>query len=525
MPPARGDDVCAMTAPTTAADDVARPAEAPAVERARGGRTRTVLVALLAGVCLAASVPPWGWWPLAFVGIAIWDQLIAGQPWKTRFGRTWIVGAAWLFPALLWMWDLTPPGYVVACAAYAGYFGLAVALAPGRRGRWVGFPAAVVLAEIARWSFPFGGVPLAHLAMSQADAPLRFTVRIAGSLLLVALVVVGGMALSAAWSRRWKPAAIAAGVVVAFGVAGYVAPHGEAVEEIEVAIVQGGGQQRTRAEDVSEEVVFRRHLDASELVEGPVDFVLWPENVVNVEGPIEEHEWFPELQALAAELDAPLSVGIVEGVDDDSFRNAQILIEPDGTLADRYDKVRIVPFGEYVPMRPLLEKIAGGAGLPERDVLPGSEPGVLQTEFGPVGVVISWEVFFQNRGQAAIGEGGGRLLTNPTNGASYWLTQVQTQQVASSQLRALETGRWVAQAAPTGFSAFVDPDGNVHQRTDVGERAVLQQTVELREGDTWATVVGYWPMFLLALAAYPLGWWIERRDARPVPAPPLERAA
>jgi apolipoprotein N-acyltransferase len=466
---------------------------------------------VLAGTCIAASVPPWGWWPLAFVGVALWDRLVADQERRARFTRTWIVTAAWLFPSMLWMWDLTPPGYVIACASYAGYFGLAVALAPRGPARWFTFPAAVMLAELARWSFPFGGVPLAHLAMSQADAPLRYTARLGGALLLVVVVVVGGMALSAASQRNWRPALAAFGVVIALAAAGFVAPQGHVVDTLSVAIVQGGGPQRTRAADTDEADVFQRHLDASELVETPVDFVLWPENVVNVEGTLEEHEWFEQLQDLARELDATLSVGIVEGVDDDSFRNAQIVFDPDGELRDRYDKVRIVPFGEYVPLRSVLEKVAGGAGLPERDVEAGSGPGVLDTEFGRIGVVISWEVFFQNRGREAIGTGGGRILTNPTNGSSYWLTQVQTQQVASSQLRALETGRWVTQAAPTGFSAFVTPDGEVLDRTDVSEQAVLHRTIELREGDTIATTLGQWPWLLLALAAYPAGWWLVRK--------------
>jgi apolipoprotein N-acyltransferase len=348
--------------------------------------------------------------------------------------------------------------------------------------------------------------------MSQADAPLRYPARIGGALLLVVVVVIGGMALSAATQRNWRPALAATGVVLGVVVAGYFAPDGRAVDSVSVAIVQGGGPQRTRAADTDEADVFERHLDASELVETPVDFVLWPENVVNVEGPLVDHEWFGDLQDLARELDATLSVGIVEGVDEDSFRNAQIVFDPDGELRDRYDKVRIVPFGEYVPLRGFLEKIAGGAGLPERDVEAGSGPGVLDTEFGRMGVVISWEVFFQNRGREAIGTGDGRLLTNPTNGSSYWLTQVQTQQVASSQLRALETGRWVTQAAPTGFSAFVTPDGEVLDRTDITKRAVLHRTVELREGDTIATRLGQWPWLLLALAAYPAGWWLVRKD-------------
>ena len=78
--------------------------------------------------------------------------------------------------------------------------------------------------------------------------------------------------------------------------------------------------------------------------------------------------------------------------------------------------------------------------------------------------MISWEVFFGGRGRAATtadGTGDTSILLNPTNGASYTGTVLQTQQIASSKLRAIENGRWVVQVSPTGFSAFVDPDGDV----------------------------------------------------------------
>ncbi len=111
---------------------------------------------LLAGLCIAASVPPWGWWPLAFVGIALLDRLIADQPWKRRFRRTWLVAAAWLFPALFWIWDLTAPGYLVAGFALRGL------LRGGRRAQPAG---AGPLAGAAR-AVPLGrGRPL--------DLPLR----------------------------------------------------------------------------------------------------------------------------------------------------------------------------------------------------------------------------------------------------------------------------------------------------------------------------------------------------------------
>ena len=179
---------------------------------------------------------------------------------------------------------------------------------------------------------------------------------------------------------------------------------------------------------------------------------------------------------------------------------------------DRYDKVRLVPFGEYVPLRSLIEPLAPDY-LPARDMRPGDTPAVVDSPAGRLGVSISWEIFFEDRARDAIGDGG-EVLLNPTNGSSYWLTIVQTQQIASSRLRAMETGRWVAQAAPTGFSAFVDPDGNVHKRTGVSERKVIQSPVELRSGQTLATRAGPWPMIALALAALAAAWLRQTRQQR-----------
>ena len=68
---------------------------------------------------------------------------------------------------------------------------------------------------------------------------------------------------------------------------------------------------------------------------------------------------------------------------------------------------------------------------------------------------------------------GGTFILNPTNGSSYTGTILQTQQVASSRLRAIENGRWVVQVSPTGFSAFVSPDGDVLDRTAVSEQKVI----------------------------------------------------
>ncbi len=452
-------------------------------------------------------MPPWGWWPLAFVGIAIIDIIIADQAPRRRFALTTLAGLAWFLPSTLWMFDLTPPGYPIACLYFASLFGVAAVVAPGGSGRRIALPATFALAELIRWSAPFGGIPLAHLAMSQVNAPLAFTARLFGTLLLVALVVIVGVGLSALIQREWRGVVVATFVVAAAVVGAAIAPIGKTVETIDVAVVQGGGQQRTRASVEGAQLVFDRHVAATRTIDRDVDLIVWPENVVNPQpgssaggnpSTLYEDEARPMLELLAAEYDAVLLPGwftIRENGGRDNFTES---IEPDGTVSDRYDKVRIVPFGEFVPLRGLLEQFSDD--LPTADVVAGEGPAVLETSLGDIGISISWEIFFDRRGRDGI-INGGRVLVNPTNGASYWLTILQTQQVASSQLRAIENGRWVLQAAPTGFSAIVSPSGRIVERTGISEAKVIYGTIGLREGNTLATRWGYYPMLALSLLA------------------------
>ncbi len=473
-------------------------------------RLRAPALSLVAGLLLCASVPPWGWWPLAIVGVALWDRLLAGAAPRARFGRSWLLAVAWFAPSMLWMFDLTAPGYPVAVVIFASYVGVAGLAVPGRssdpRSRWLAVPAAFALAEAARSTFPFGGVPLATVAMGQAAAPLGQIARIGCALGVTFIVGVAGVALSAAFERRVRFAiATTIGVVIVWQLAVH-APAGHDLRPIDVAVVQGGGPQHTHRATSNADEVFARHLEASTLITDPVDLIVWPENVVDVEGPITANPENIALSGIARRNDATLIAGVTEGVDGSHFLNASIVYLPDGAIGERYDKVRRVPFGEYVPMRGLLEWLTGGgAGLPERDAIAGTGPAVLHTPAGDLAVAISWEVFFTNRGRDGVGHGG-ELLINPTNGSSYWLSMVQTQQVASSRLRAIENGRWVLQAAPTGFSAIVDPDGHVVQRTSISEQAVLQRAVDLRTGRTIATTLGPLPVVLLALLCVGGAW-------------------
>jgi apolipoprotein N-acyltransferase len=222
--------------------------------------------------------------------------------------------------------------------------------------------------------------------------------------------------------------------------------------------------------------------------------VLWPENVIDVASFPNSAE-LTEVAAEAKRLGATFLVGVTEDAPGDRFTNAQVVITPDGTYTDRYDKVRRVPFGEYVPLRGLLEALGAPTNLVPRNAIAGTGPAYLELPDGTrVGVVISWEVFFSGRARDGVRHGA-QLIVNPTNGSSYTWTVLQSQQVASSRLRAIETGRWLAQAAPTGFSAFVSPEGDVFDRTSVSEQAVIIRDLPLRTGETWYVWLGDEPWF------------------------------
>jgi apolipoprotein N-acyltransferase len=230
--------------------------------------------------------------------------------------------------------------------------------------------------------------------------------------------------------------------------------------------------------------------------------------------------------AEAARVGAPFAVGITEDTPDgDHFTNAQVVVTPEGEVTSRYEKVRRVPFGEYMPLRGLLHALGAPTDLVPRDAVAGTGPAVLELPSGvKLATVISWEVFFGGRANEGV-EAGGDAIINPTNGSSYTLRVLQSQQVASSRLRAIEQNRWVVQVSPTGFSAFVNPDGDVVERSGSSkcsvadaedgaecERAVLTHTIELHHGiRTWYSHLGDIPWVVLMALALALSLFRARR--------------
>ena len=477
-------------------------------------------LALGAGTLVALSMPPWGFWPLAIVGVVLFEVTLGTAP--SRRERMWLgllFGAGWMYLGMGWMVQLTLPGYVVAGLVFSLFHAGAAVAAPIGAWRVIGRPAAHALVEAVRFSFPFGGIPLATMGMSQVGGPLVGVVRVGGVILLTWLVFQIGFAgagSAPAFVRRVRSGAggdphgavalLAVAVIIVLSV---VAPRGaDTGEQLNVAAVQGGGEQGTSALEVPSSLVTERHLDATRTISdgADVDLVLWPENTIDVDV-FDGSAIYQDIAAEAARLDAPFAVGVTE----DPRINSQIVVAPNGDIVDQYVKVRRVPFGEYVPLRGVLEAFGAPIEQVGRDATAGTGPAYVDLPDGTrLAVVISWEVFFAGRAREGVKAGAAAIL-NPTNGASYTGTIVQTQQVASSRLRAIETGRWVVQAAPTGFTAIVDADGNVRQRTAVSEQRVLYDTVELRDGRTWYTNLGDGPFIVTLIALLGASLWFARR--------------
>ena len=401
------------------------------------------------------------------------------------------------------MTELTVPGWIAAVPVESLIMALPLSLISGQaRWRAIGVPAALVLGEAVRWRVPFGGVPMSNLALGQVDGPWLGSALFTGSLGVIGLVGLGAVIVERLFVRDWRAALVPAAVAVGVPVAAAAWPATEADAAVAVAVVQAGGDLGTHV-DTPQRSVHLRHVEATDSWAGSADLLVWSESSTSSDGPLEASANLAELESLAERRDVVLIANFYErDADAQRFRNATVAIDPDTGLLDRYDKVHLVPFGEYVPLRRLVEPFAD-LSLISREAVAGRGPGVLKTALGDIAVATSFEVYFSETVRAGV-RAGGRIIANPTLASSYSTRAVPAQSLASARLRAVETDRWVLQSSTTGYSAVISPDGAVTHRSELRESVVLSATVALRSGSTPATALGSWP--LVATAAAALAW-------------------
>ncbi len=398
--------------------------------------------------------------------------------------------------------------------------------------------AACTLAEAVRMSWPFGGLPLGGVFLGQARGPLVELARLGGPLLITAGVWAGGVVVATAsraiWLRVRRYRAGQAGQVgrqtqerrpmlvgtlvitagiIALALVGLIAPDGGApLRSVRVALVQGGGQRGLSKEQISPTSVLAAQLSATFAVataHPSPQLVLWPEDVVALDRPLAGSPQAALLSRLARQLHTTLLVGVTEPASTTSFRNEVVAWGPTGHVVGVFEKVHRVPFGEYVPLRSFFAHFADLSGVPV-DAVAGRGTGLMRTPAAPLGLLVSFEIFYAGRSHQSV-RAGAQLLAVPTNTSSYSTSQVPTQEMAAAIVQAVETGRDLVQAAPTGFSAVVTQRGVVVQRSALGRRQVLFATVALRSGFTPYDHWGDLPVLVLAVLALLAGWARQRR--------------
>jgi len=364
--------------------------------------------------------------------------------------------------------------------------------------------AAWVAIEFIRSTVPAGGFTWGQLSQSQTEFSwLLPAAALGGGWLVTGIVVAVNAGLvevvAALRVGARTRAAAAAGAVALLLVAPLVVPPNDATgEEVNVAIVQGNVPRNFEGNSRDKELAIlasHQHL-TEELVDQAPDLVVWPESSVGLDLETDEDS-ASALRSAAQSVGAPMIVGGNLDVGEDRYKVMAFQIDSAGEIVDSYQKTHLVPFGEYVPARDLLDWIPALEQVP-RDAVASDEPAVFDVAGGKVAPVISFEGDFGSLVRKPIADGG-RLLVVATNTSTWGNSWASAQHVAFSRVRAVENGVWVAHAALSGISAFISPRGEVVGSTPLWVPAALVHELRFAEGITPYARFGDWfPLLSIA---------------------------
>ena len=474
-------------------------------------------LAVLSGALFALSFPDAaiGW--LAFVALA--PLLVAIV--RSRSGReAFLLG--WLSHATAWLimvpWVVRVMSHYgglpyfagvlifVAMALYLGLFGGVFAaivrrLAPGEGfGRWLLVPLAWAGIEFARTHL-LTGFPWNLAAAAIADYTSLIQIdRFAGPYLTGALVVFPSAVLAWLVTQRVLPVArvVVCGalgiVLLVWWGTGLVAskliarPSGGAT--VTAALLQPNISQQMRWDEANVLDIYNRMIGMTEeAAKKGAEVVVWPESTV----PLSYTET-PFFRDSIEQLSRDLRIDILLGsVATDPARpgrlwNSAFLVSGGRTIG-HYDKIRLVPFGEYVPMRRVLffaEKLVRAVG--EFEFGTNDRPLEGKLRYGPA---ICYEIVYPQIPLVQTRNGADVVVTI-TNDAWYDGTSAPAQHLQQARLRAVETDRYLLRAATTGISAFVDPAGRIVSSIPMGRPGILYAKFEPRTGTTPYVRFGDW---------------------------------
>lgn len=467
---------------------------------------QAVAAGLLFAWCFAASPPPL----LACAALSPLFLTFAERSKNLRLG--WLFGAAFWLGSVPWIvatietFGGVPAGLshflVLLMALYLGFDSALFAWLGAkmwRRGevwRYLGIPALWVVAEAQRGIF-FNGFlwNLAAYAFTDLPGALQLSAWV-GAFGVSFLLVLVNVAVASAWeTRRFElPAAVLLGALLLLCLAGRYSKAEEPVRGggREVRLVQPNAGITYQSEKIEQN--YRRLLELSvpHCIGGDA-LLIWPESAAWPS----IYETSARLRHDVAQLNARgcrvlLSSAAAVG---EGWENVALLVGADG-VEGRYAKRRLVPWGEYVPLKtvlPFVGYLARNAG----EFSPGHELGLMELGAEKLGPAVCYEVIFPNPVADQV-KAGATMLVTITNDAWYGDTAAPWQHLRAARFRAAENRRPLLRAALTGVSAIVDAEGRTVSQLGVGEEGVLAARMH---GELGLSPYTRAPWLVVALAA------------------------
>ena len=520
-----------MVAEHTGADtasDIGRPPATEADAPRRGGRFTAIapghrwgrhdllwrcVAALGSGLAQLLALPPHDLWWLGPLSAALLVCAVAGTRMRRAAWLGALAGASLMVPLVQWQDIFGVDVWLLIAAAETVYF-LPMAMGVTLVTRLPGWPlwtaALWVGQEALRARWPLGGFPWGKLAFAQPDTLFAGYAAL-GSSALVSFVVAltGGLllwsVLRAVHAKGRDLAWAGAGLVVsaAIMVGGTFAPKigsPTPTETVTVGMVQGNVPNVGEMSILGERMqVLNNHADGvHELAEAVrageqprPDMVLLPENASDID-PFRDKVAEEIISGAAEDIGVPLLWGLSRFNDDGTRHVQSVVWDPDTGPGEHYNKRYLVPFGEYIPYRDFFTQFVERLEQIGSDALPGTEPGAMDVDDTTLAVGICFDVAFDEPVRDAVAEGG-EIIVIPTNNANYNFTGQTDQQLAITQLRAVEHGRPAVVVSTSGVSAVVESDGSVTHRSPEAEADIHVAEVEGVDGPTVATRMGAVP--------------------------------
>jgi apolipoprotein N-acyltransferase len=488
-------------------------------------RGETMAAALVGGLTLAVAFPPWSVPVLAPLGVGVF--FLAVGRWGVRSGAAtgFVFGLTFFGPTLWWLSPSIAPAawgaLVLLQAGWLAVLGAGTALVR-RLPYWPVWVAALwTLVEGARSSGPWGGLPWGRLGYTAVDTPWAVSlalVGVAGTSAVVALAGAGVAAMIESVRAR-RPVVVGTRPVVVGCVVGGIlllasvawVPDGRAdaarsqPRSVSVAVVQaevpgdGTDVAAHHREITSTLLLETRRLARTWDVGPPPDLVVWPENATAVD-PATDGTARDALLTAAEVSGAPVLAGaIVDGPTPSTALNQGIVWTAEGA-GGRYTKQHLVPFGEYVPLRPLAEQLSIRVADIQRDMVPGAPAPPLAVDDLALANALCFDVAYDDVLREQVAQGA-EVAVVQTSNAMFLGTAQQEQQWMVTRARAIELGRAVVVSSMNGISGVIAPDGTVITRLPTARAGSIVVSVPVETGTTPAVRAGSWP----ARTAYALG--------------------